>query len=127
MSEVAKHFPDVTTFAANIVVFFAAIAATVAGSLAMVKKIKSGWEETFPAKTPAVSSATGDVVTRERNLMGALLMETTTAAMLTEAQRTLAEKVDENTDETRELRFAMTRVADALNDLRHEMQRRPHG
>jgi hypothetical protein len=57
-------------------------------------------------------------------VMGALLMETTTAAMLSESQRTLCEQTGENTDETRELRFAITRLTDAVTELRHEMQRR---
>ncbi len=118
MQELAKHVPDVATFAANIVVFLAAIGAAVAGSMAMVKKVKSGWEDTFPAK-----GESGDIVTQQR-VMGALLMETTTAAMLSDSQRSLCEQTGEATDEARELRFAITRLTDAVNELRHEMQRR---
>lgn len=118
MQEAAKHVPDIATFAANIVVFLAAIGAAVAGSMAMVKKIKTGWEDTFP------KPAQGDVITRQ-SVTGALLMETTTAAMLSDSQRSLCEQTSEATDETRELRFAITRLTDEMRELRHEMQRRP--
>lgn len=117
VQEVAKHVPDVATFAANVVVFLAAIGAAVAGSMAMVKKIKAGWEDTFPNKT-------GDVITQQK-VLGTLMMETTTAARLSESNFSLAKVVEENTDEVRELRFAVVRMTDEMKELRHEMQRRP--
>ncbi len=121
MTELAKHVPDVTTFAANLVVFFVAIGAAVAGSMAMVKKIREGWEGAV-GKGPAASG--NEIVTQQRSVMGALLMETTTAAMLSESQRGLCEQTEGATDEMRELRFAVTRLTDAVTELRHEMQRR---
>ncbi len=124
MTELAKHVPDVTTFAANLVVFFVAIGAAVAGSMAMLKKIREGWEGAFPAKVSSSNAGNGDIVTQSRNMVGALLMETTTAAMLSDSQRSLCEQTEGNTDEMRELRFAVTRLTDAVTELRHEMQRR---
>ena len=118
MGEFAKHVPDVTTFATNVVVFLAAIGAAVAGSFAMVKKIKVGWDDTF-AKGPN----RGDVIT-QREVTGALLMETTTAAMLSSSQKMLCEQVSENSDEVKELRHAILSLRDEMRELRHELGRR---
>lgn len=125
MQEFGKHIPDVTTFAANLVVFLAAIGAAVAGSLAMVKKVKKDWEETFPKSTTTsvapASAGGGDVVT-QRQMIGTLMMETTTAAMLSESQSRLADTMDEVKDEMRDLRNAVCAFRDETRELRHELQ-----
>ena len=119
MQEIAKHVPE---FAANVVVLLAAIGAAVAGSLAMVKKVKKEWEETFPK--PAVlpgGPSNGDVVTQQR-MIGTLMMETTTAAMLSASQERLADTMDEVKDELREGRMVQTSLRDEMRELRHELQ-----
>lgn len=117
MQEIAKHVPE---FAANVVVLLAAIGAAVAGSLAMVKKIKKEWEDTFP-KPPPGGPSNGDVVTQQR-MIGTLMMETTTAAMLSASQECLADTMDEVKDELREGRMVATSLRDEMRDLRHELQ-----
>lgn len=117
-TEARQLIPDVTTFAANLVVFLTAVGAAVAGSLAMVKKIKSSWETAFPAKDPQ------DGVITQHKMVGTMLMETTTAAMLTESQRALHEEMSEARNDHRELRFALVRLTDEVRELRHEMGRR---
>lgn len=118
MTEVTKHIPDITTFAANLVVFLMAIGAAVAGSFAMVKKIKSSWEDTFPKNGPGE----GDVITQQR-MVGTLLMETTTATMLTEANRNLAEAMDKQTEMTRDVRECITENTRELREVRHQIER----
>lgn len=117
MQSIAKHVPE---FAANLIVFLAAIGAAVAGSLAMVKKIKKEWEDTFP-KPAAAAPVNGDVITQQR-MIGTLMMETTTAAMLSSSQERLADTMDEVKDELREGRMAQTSLRDEIRELRHELQ-----
>lgn len=117
MQSIAKHVPE---FAANLIVFLAAIGAAVAGSLAMVKKIKKEWEDTFP-KPVAAAPVNGDVITQQR-MIGTLMMETTTAAMLSSSQERLADTMDEVRDEMREGRMATTSLRDEIRELRHELQ-----
>lgn len=117
MQEIAKHVPE---FAANVVVLLAAIGAAVAGSLAMVKKIKKDWEDTFP-KSATSGPSNGDIVTQQR-MIGTLMMETTTAAMLSSSQERLADTMDEVKDELREGRMVQTSLRDEVRELRHELQ-----
>lgn len=120
VQEVAKHIPDVTTFAANVVVFLMAVGAAVAGSFAMVKKIKQGWDETFPKS--ASGPTTGDVITQQR-LVGTLMLETTTAAMMSESMRDLAEATDRQTDMMRDTRDCMKENTREMHELRHQVER----
>lgn len=121
MQEFGKHVPDITTFAANLVVFLAAIGAAVAGSLAMVKKVKKEWEEAFPKNPTPIAPGNGDVVTQQR-MIGTLMMETTTAAMLSASQERLADTMDEVKDELRDNRSAVCSLRDEMRELRHELQ-----
>ena len=120
MQEVAKHIPDVTTFAANLVVFFAAIAAAVAGSLAGVKKIKSSLADLSSPATPAPGH--GDIVTQQR-LVGTLMMETLTAKALSDSNTLLAAAVDDLTDVTRDSREATCDLTREVRELRHQVER----
>lgn len=108
MSSALHTVPDVTTFAANVVVFLAAIAAAVAGSMSAVKKIKKAWLESIKDDEKPIPS---------QKLIGTLLMETTTAAMLSESQRDLCEIMRDVKDELKEHRFAMVRLTDKLDKL----------
>lgn len=122
MQELAKHIPDVTTFAANIVVFFAAIGAAVAGGLSMLKKIKTEVSETFKPVGAPSGPGGGDIVTQQR-MIGTLMLETTTAAMLTEAQRQLAEATDRLIDVTRDNREATCDLTREVREVRHQLER----
>lgn len=109
--------PDVATFAANVVVFLGAIGAAAAGAFHAVKKVKESWQDLVkPDKAPPEDSVT---TTR---MMGTLLMETTTATMMTEAQRDLAETtrdlsrdMRDQKDEMKELRYAIQRLTDRMS------------
>jgi hypothetical protein len=74
--------PDVTTFAANVVVFLAAIAAAVAGAMSAVKKIKESWIETLKSTDKTGSSHT---------VASASIIETTTLLMWSESNRDVCE------------------------------------
>lgn len=119
MQELAKHIPDVTTFAANLVVFFAAIAAAVAGSLAGVKKIKSSFAD---VSGPLPAPGNGDVVTQQR-LVGTLMMETLTAKALSDSNTLLAAAIDDLTEVTRASREAVADAARETRELRHQVER----
>lgn len=122
VQEVAKHIPDVTTFAANVVVFLMAVGAAVAGSFAMVKKIKQGWDETFPKTGSSGGTGNGDVITQQR-LVGTLMLETTTAAMMSESMRDLAEATDRQTDVMRDTRDCVKENTREMHELRHQVER----
>lgn len=97
MSQVLANVPDVTTFAANVVVFLTAITAAVVGSLSAVKKIKESWLESNkgePAKITAMVAGTS-------------IMESTTLLMWSESNRNVCEALDDMTKELRELRHEL--------------------
>lgn len=100
MSQVLANVPDVTTFAANIVVFLAAIAAAVAGAMSAVKKIKESWLETMK---------NGDApLPGKHQVAAASIIETTTLLMWSESNREACE--------------CMRTLADEMRELRHEME-----
>jgi hypothetical protein len=98
MGALIEHTPDVTTFAANIVVFFAALTAAVAGAMISVKKLKKTWVESINDETSPKST----------QVVSATIMETQTLLMLSEANRALCHELSE--------------AKDAMNELRHEME-----
>lgn len=99
MSQVLANVPDVTTFAANIVVFLAAIAAAVAGAMSAVKKIKESWLD---------SMKNGDTpVAGKHQIAAASIIETTTLLMWSESNRDACECMHKLTEEIRELRHEM--------------------
>lgn len=100
MSQVLANVPDVTTFAANIVVFLAAVAAAVAGAMSAVKKIKESWLD-------SVKSADSPVPVKHQ-IAAATIMETTTLLMWSESNREVCE--------------CMRTLADEIKELRHEME-----
>lgn len=78
--------PDVTTIAANAVVFAAAIGAAAAGSLAAVRVIKKQWLELFEPDEKGNNSI---------SVTGGVIMENMTMIQLTEALRDLKEEARE--------------------------------
>lgn len=100
MSQVLANVPDVTTFAANIVVFLAAVAAAVAGAMSAVKKIKESWLE---------SVKSGDTpVAGKHQIAAASIIETTTLLTWSESNRDACD--------------CMRALADEIKELRHEME-----
>ncbi len=111
MTSVIHNVPDVTTFAANVVVFLAAVAAAVAGSMTAVKAIKKSW-----------SDLSTDEDNTKTTVASAMIIETTTVLMLSESQRDLAKATDElrfaivgHRDETRELRACIDKLMEVIN------------
>ncbi len=99
MSTALHSVPDVTTFAANVVVFLAAVAAAVAGAMHAVKKIKESWVDATKGET------TTDVKTQ---VIGGLLQDAIGSAMMAE--------------QLRELNGNIEKLCEGLTELRHEMQ-----
>lgn len=100
MSQILANVPDVTTFAANIVVFLAAIAAAVAGEMSAVKKIKESWLETMKnGETPLAG---------KHQVAAASIIETTTLLMWSESNRDVCE--------------CMQALKEEITALRHEME-----
>lgn len=97
----ASSFPDTATFAANIVVFIAAIAAVVAGAWTAITQIKKAILEGVKPGTPA----SGGVETK---IASAMLMETTTLMMWSESNRDVCE--------------SMTALREEIRELRHELE-----
>lgn len=100
MSQVLANVPDVTTFAANIVVFLAAIAAAVAGAMSAVKKIKESWLDSVKDG--------GTPLPGKHQIAAASIIETTTLLMWSESNRDVCE--------------CMHKLADEIKELRHEME-----
>lgn len=99
MSQVLANVPDVTTFAANIVVFLAAIAAAVAGAMSAVKKIKESWLDSIKNEGSPVGS--------KHQIAAASIIETTTLLMWSESNRDVCEGMHALRDEIKELRHEM--------------------
>jgi hypothetical protein len=76
VTQVASSIPDVTTFAANAVVFLAAVAAVVAGAWKAVQEVKK-----------SVTATAKEDGTQQTKIASAVLMETTSMQMLTESNR----------------------------------------
>lgn len=104
MSSVLHNAPDVTTFAANVVVFLAAIAAAVAGSMSAVKKIKESWLES--ASKPEEVKTT---------IIGGMLQDAIGSAMMSEQLRNNKQSMDDLCDELREVRIILNRIADRMD------------
>lgn len=110
MKELLKLVPDVTTFAANVVVFLAAVGAAVAGALAAVKKIKEAWVDT---NKPVATESLGTQV------IGGLLQDMYGSAMMSEKLRDNTKAVEDLCDELRETRGEVRRLIDRM-DRRHD-------
>lgn len=80
VTQVASSIPAVTTFAANAVVFLAAVGAVVAGAWKAVQEVKKSVTETV--KEDGAS---------QTKIASAVLMETTSMTMLTESNRDVVE------------------------------------
>lgn len=117
LGELLKSAPDVTTFAANIVVFFAAVAAAVIGAMSAIKKIKEGWIDTVGTKS---SAPEGTLVKTE--IIGGLLQEGFGSKVLAGSVEVNTQATNELTDEVRELRNAVCALRDEMRETRHEMQ-----
>lgn len=116
MGELLKSVPDVTTFAANLVVFIGALTAAVLGTMSAIKKVKEGWVDTVgTTKNPE-----GSLVKTE--IIGGLLQEGFGNKLLASSIEVNTQAVNENTDEVRELRNAVCNLRDEVRELRHEMQ-----
>lgn len=114
MTEVLKHIPETTTFAANLVVFLAAIGAAVVGSMAMVKKVKDGWVDLAGAKqAPSQSSV----------VVGGLLQDAFGSAMMSEQVRDLVAAVTKNNGIADDIRDAICDNTRELIEMRHTMDR----
>lgn len=104
MSQVLANVPDVSTFAANIVVFLAAVAAAVAGAMSAVKKIKESWLDSVrDTDSPAPV---------KHQIAAATIVETTTLLMWSESNRDVCDR--------------MRTLADEIKELRHEMELTRH-
>jgi hypothetical protein len=93
---------NVTTFAANLAVLIAAIAAAAVGSLTAIKSIKKTFLDIF--KDDEVKAKAADV-----KVASAMIMETTTLLMWSESNRDVVEQL-------KELRHTMQRLTDKLED-----------
>lgn len=119
MSNLVNSVPDTTTFAANIVVFLAAVAAAAVGALQAVKKIKEAFVE-----GKEVGGSGKDLVSTQ--VVGGMLQDAFSSAMLAESIRNMArqsegvrEAVDDLTKEMREHRVLLQRILDRMDDRRH--------
>lgn len=93
----ASSLPDVTTFAANLVVFLAALAAVISGAWVAVKQVKK-----------SVIDAVADDKPTTAKVASAILIETQTMLMWSESNRDVCE--------------AVTALREEIKDLRHEME-----
>lgn len=103
LSNSAASLPDVTTFAANVVVFLAAIAATVVGAMSAVKKIK---ESVLENNKP--------IETTKTQVIGGLLQDAVGSAMMAEQLRNNQKATEDLCDEMREVRIVLNRIADRM-------------
>lgn len=92
---------NVTTFATNLAVLLAAIAAAAVGSLTAVKSIKKSFLEIFKDDDKTNKP--------DAKIASAMIMETTTLLMWSESNRDV-------TEEMRELRFEIRRLADEMKE-----------
>lgn len=106
MVEALKHVPDVSTFAANVVVFLAAVAAAVIGALSAVKKIKEAWTDTAGTKTSAIPLQT--------QVIGGMLQDAVGSAMMAEQLRSNQRATESLCEELREVRIVLNRIADRM-------------
>ena len=105
VTQVASSIPDVTTFAANAVVFLAAVAAVVAGAWKAVQEVKKSVLET--AKQEG---------TPQTKIASAVLMETTSMQMLTESNRDVEES-------NRHLCECLQAHGEKMVNLAHQIER----
>lgn len=97
---------NVTTFATNLAVLLAAIAAAAVGSLTAVKSIKKSFMDIFKDDDKATSKP-------EAKIASAMIMETTTLLMWSESNRDMVQ-------ELRELRTEVRRLTDEFKEHRHD-------
>jgi len=97
MGAVLANTPDVTTFAANIVVFFAAVTAAVTGAIVTVKKISKSWVDTIKDEDSP----------KQTSVVSATIMETQTMMMLSESNRNLCHQIGELKEVIVELRHQL--------------------
>lgn len=97
---------DTKTFVVNLGVITAAIAAAVVGSLTAVKSIKKSFIEVFKDD---------DKGKPDVKVASAMIMETTTLLMWSESNRDVV-------DEMKELRFAITRLTDKIEEMNRGRQ-----
>ena len=112
MSSILHNVPDVTTFAANVVVFLAAISAAVVGAMQAVKAIK---------KSVVEAMTTDQTTVTKREVIGGILQDQYGAIQMSEAIRDLKEAVcdlrttmGDNTRENHEIRHILERVLDRM-------------
>jgi hypothetical protein len=104
VNSTASSLPDVTTFAANVVVFLAAVAATVVGAMTAVKKIK---ESILENNKPIEVTNT--------QVIGGLLQDAVGSAMMAEQLRHNQKAQEDLCDELKEVRIVLNRIADLLS------------
>lgn len=109
VSSTLSSVPDVTTFAANTVVFLAAISAAVVGSMSAVKQIKKSIVE-------ALKPEEGSTSVTKTQIVGGILQDQYGSVMMAEALRNNAESTDD-------LKTAVCQVRDELRENRHTMDR----
>jgi hypothetical protein len=108
VSSIIHNAPDVTTFAANVVVFLAAISAAVVGSMSAVKAIKKALIESLkPEETTPITTT---------QVIGGILQDQYGSVMMSEALR-------DNREATEDLKNAVCNVRDELRENRHTMDR----
>lgn len=112
-----QHLPDVTTIAASVVVFFAAVGAAVAGALKAVKQIKTEWADAFKVKT---ESATTTVQTQ---IVGGTLQDVFSTPMFTEQLRRMTDAIEDNTDAIKTLTNSVGNDQNEKRELRHQIDR----
>lgn len=110
MSSVIHNAPDVTTFAANIVVVLAAIAAAVVGAMSATKTIKKAILDNLkpePDETTSVSKT---------QVIGGVLQEAFGSAML-------ADSLKDNRETNEDLKHAVCSLRDEMRENRHMIER----
>lgn len=90
---------DVTSIATNVGVGLGLAGAAITAIWKAVKKIK----EAMPADDPTVN-----------RVVGGMIMDHTTLLHWSESNRTVGDKLDDLTDEMKELRFAITQLKDKM-------------
>lgn len=111
VTQAVSSIPDVTTFAANTVVFLAAIAAVVAGA----------WKATQEVKKSVLANAKEEGNTQTK-VASAVLVETTTMMMWTESNKEVSDKVDHLCECLQAHGEKMLHLAHQIERLRDKME-----
>lgn len=101
--QTASSLPDVTSFAANAVVFLAALAAVVAGAWKAIREVKK-----------AIIEGVKEDGTGTSKVAGAVLLETTTMLMWSESNRDVCECIGHLREDIRTLTYQIERLRDKL-------------